>query len=104
MDEDIKFDPTVTYLGRNGMGKCIGISVDKHTAPFPYYTLYPINSKESIARCYIEIPAAQAGQVAAAMNADLLGLVLDQIPDRLPCLLGLNPELDKMIAQRLKGK
>ena len=103
--KEVKFKgPSVAYMGRNGIGSCCGVQVMiyKRTNP-DYVEIYPINSKGSVARCYIGIPQENINEVCVAMQSDLLGKVLDQVHDRLPTLIGLDPSLDVMIEQRLKG-
>lgn len=96
-----------SYIGRNGIGKCYGLSIEPYgsgTAGHPaMITIQPINSKESIVSgCSIDIPTEYLSEVCAAMQGDLLGKVLDQVHDRLPTLLGLDPSLDIEIARRLQ--
>jgi len=94
----------MAYMGRNGIGSCCGVQVMIYKGTNPdFVEVYPINSKGSVARCYIGIPQENINEVCVAMQSDLLGKVLDQVHDRLPTLIGLDPSLDVMIEQRLKG-
>jgi hypothetical protein len=100
--------PPISYMGRNGMGSCCGVQVmiykgTRSVRSLNRVEVYPINSKGSVARCYIGIPQENINEVCVAMQSDLLGKVLDQVHDRLPTLIGLDPSLDVMIEQRLKG-
>lgn len=94
--------PSAAYMGRNGLGSCCGVQVMIFKGANPDLEIYPINSKNKVARCYIGIPQESLSEVCAAMQSDLLGKVLDQVHDRLPTLIGLDPSLDVMIEQRLK--
>ena len=114
MKEVMFKDPPMAYMGRNGIGSCCGVQVmiykgtnlvqkGRSQWPSDFVEVYPINSKGSVARCYIGIPQENINEVCVAMQSDLLGKVLDQVHDRLPTLIGLDPSLDVMIEQRLKG-
>lgn len=47
-----------SYLGRNGIGKCRGLLVNRFASGQGQYVLMsPINSKGGRSRCRIEIPA-----------------------------------------------
>lgn len=51
--KDIKYKKETTYMGRNGMGRQIGVGLSLD----PYCLLIePINSKNHIANCQIRIP------------------------------------------------
>lgn len=105
MSTEIKFKREgLLFLGRNGSGECTGLDIaSRYYNTFPNNLIVaPITSKGVVAKCYIEIPEEQAGEVAAALQEDLLSLVLDHIPDQLPTLLGLNPELDRIISEKLQ--
>ena len=90
-----------SYIGRNGVGKCLGLEFMPSVGHF--VNLQPINSKGTIANCLIQIPTSQVGKVCLAMQADILDLVLTQLKDQLPRLMGLDPELDKLVSDKLKG-
>ena len=102
---DVLFKTHYSYIGRNGIGKCYGLSIEPYgTSPQSMITIQPINSKGDISSgCSIDIPTEHLSEVCAAMQSDLLGKVLDAVHDRLPTLLGLDPSLDILVEQRLKG-
>jgi len=59
-------DRDLTYIGRNGEGKCEGVSIfSTNMAPIRLASviLEPINSKGLIARAAIEIPKDNVGKV-----------------------------------------
>ena len=62
-------DKKMSYLGRNGSGKCEGISIFATSIfSFPSVILEPINSKGQIARAAIEIPKENIGEVINALS------------------------------------
>ena len=89
-----------SYMGRNGSGKCMGVEI-AHT-PRHYITIQPINSKDRIASCCIQIPLTRVNKVCNMMQGNLLDLVLINLKDQLPRLLGLDPALDALVAEKLK--
>lgn len=54
----LKYNKTVSYIGRNGFGKQTGIEIQSNQAanPIQVVTLSPINSKGNVARCMIDLP------------------------------------------------
>jgi len=103
------------YHGRNGFGTAIGIDVwdlhgddPKAQLPDDQIFLQPITKKtrESTPSCTIQIPRESLRDVARAILGDdlLLDKVLNVVRDRLPTLLGLDPELDKIIEEKLREK
>jgi hypothetical protein len=91
-----------SYMGRNGSGHCLGIEI--FYTPGAFITLQPINSKDCLATCCIQIPVTHVNQVCTEMQGSLLDLVLTRLKDQLPRLLGMNPELDSLITAKLKEK
>jgi hypothetical protein len=70
----ISVDPELglTYEGRNGCGKEVGIAltVRKKTTGVVYLFIAPINSQFGVGPCNLEIPAAQLDDfIAAAKDA-----------------------------------
>lgn len=62
-------DKEMSYLGRNGVGKCEGVSVFATAiSDFPSVILEPINSKGQIARSSIEIPKENIGEVINVLS------------------------------------
>ena len=64
-------DITTTYTGRNGTGKCIGLNLTtriKTTGDVVCVTIAPVNSKELVANCNIDIPVNDIDSVIAALN------------------------------------
>jgi hypothetical protein len=89
-----------SYLGRSGSGKCMGVEVF-HT-PGQFITIQPINSKDCLAVCVIQIPYSHVNEVCSKMQNDLLDMVLTNLKDQLPRLLGLDPALDALVVKKLK--
>lgn len=55
----MKFSATVSYKGRNGVGKCIGISAIETPAMMgtpKTITIYPTNTVCNTDACWIEVP------------------------------------------------
>ena len=92
------------YLGRNGLGICKGLSVQRWKTgnSQPYITLAPINSKKNLARCYIEVPEITVPQISMALSCNYIGMILDRLGDRITGLLGIHPVIDNEIQMRLK--
>ena len=63
--KDIRFQRETTYIGRNGMGRQIGIglTVDANCA-----LLEPINSKDHLAHCQIRIPSKDIPEVIMKLS------------------------------------
>lgn len=106
---EIKFSRTTDFLGRNGSFQCTGLSIHRINPSLSKFlgsnhiTIFPITSKNKIGRCFIVIPQENVSEVCAALQGDLLGLVLDHIDQKeLPPLLGLNSTLDEIISKYLK--
>ena len=55
----------VNYIGRNGMGKQVGIEVLSDTT---LVTLCPVNTK-GVANCMLEIPIDDLPELIAALQA-----------------------------------
>jgi hypothetical protein len=91
-----------SYMGRNGSGKCMGVEVF-HT-PGHFITLQPLNSKDTLGTCCIQIPESHISEVCNLMEGSLLDLVLTNLKDQLPRLLGLDPTLDERVSDKLKEK
>lgn len=88
-----------SYVGRNGLGQAHGLEVAKN---HNYVTIQPINSKGNLATCLIQFPTEFTGHVCAMLQVDLLNTVLTALKDQLPRLIGLDPELDKLVQNKLK--
>ena len=103
MSDSMLLKKLTHFLGRSGMSKCSGFIFIKTHSKNSGYTrmIYPITSKGLQGRAWLEIPEEDVGKFCACLQGDLLGLVLDNIPDLLPTLLGLHPELDREISNRL---
>jgi hypothetical protein len=90
-----------SYIGRNGAGKCMGVEVFHTTRHF--ISIQPINSKNCIASsCLIQIPLSHVNKICDMMQGNLLDTVLTNLKDQLPRLLGLDPDLDVLVANKLK--
>lgn len=88
-----------SFLGRNGAYKCKGFYFHNTSSSTD---IQPITSKNSLGRCRIEIPNEDLGEFCGHLQQDLVSLVLQNIPpDSLPVLLGLNDQLDALIAKEL---
>lgn len=95
----MKISKDTTFLGWNGNFKCTGFNFHNTGSTTD---IYPITSKDSVGRCRIEIPNGDLGEFCSHLQADMLSLVLQNIPpDSLPALLGLNDQLDALIAKEL---
>jgi hypothetical protein len=105
--EIIKWKDKITsYLGRNGTAKCIGLSLieyDNVHDSGKVINITPINSRNDNGRCNIDIPKDHVIETALLLiktaGLDLLELISDE---QLPTLMGINDELDKIIADKLK--
>lgn len=105
--EIIKWKEKITsYLGRNGTAKCIGLTFIKYSNVHDsgkVISVSPINSRNGDGRCSIEIPKDHVIETALLLaktaGLDLLELISDE---QLPTLMGINDELDKIIADKLK--
>ncbi len=95
----MEFSKETTFMGRNGRGRCKGIQIwDSNNT----ISLLPITSKGVAANCDINIPAEDIHEFCSHLQADLVSLVLQNIPpDYLPALLGLNDQLDALVAKEL---
>ena len=99
LETKFKGGPT-SYKGRNGMGTCVGLDIALYEH---HATVRPINSKGHTGQCYIEIPNEDLANVCTALQINVLARVLDVLGDKqLPTLMGISPDLDKEIEQRLK--
>lgn len=97
--EEMKLTQPTEFLGRNGTYNCTGFSFTEITDAV---WVSPITSKDLIGRCRIEIPKEDLGKFCSHLQHDLVSLVLQNIPpDSLPSLLGLNDQLDALIAKEL---
>jgi hypothetical protein len=93
-------DNNIVYLGRNGTGKCKGLSVcvsSQHRI-----TLTPFNSKGQLASgCCIDIPKEDVPAVCAAMQEDLVTEALGRLPAEMwPVFIGASKPLED-IAKKL---
>jgi hypothetical protein len=92
-----------SYRGRNGAGKCYGIDIT-HT-PGYFITLQPINSKGFVSDSTIlQIPEKYVSKVCGLMQKDLIDLILTNLKDQLPRLIGLDPTLDELVSAKLKER
>lgn len=65
---EVKVGKGTTYLGRNGNGKVIGLSISKmQIGGTELIEICPINSKGNIAQCYIQFPAQHIKEVIEAL-------------------------------------
>jgi hypothetical protein len=104
MDGDVMFknpDDNNVYLGRNGTGKCKGLSVcvlSQHRV-----TLTPFNSKGQLASgCCIDIPSEDVPAVCIAMRYDPLLEAMKRLPpEMLPRFLGDDKVLQDMALKLL---
>jgi hypothetical protein len=62
---EVKYDKTVSFIGRNGLGKCKGIDVSK--CHKDYLTLSPIRSIGGTGNCQIEIPLENIDDLVRAL-------------------------------------
>ena len=89
------------YVGRNGAGKCRGVEV-YHTKGH-FVSLQPITSKGNVSQnSIIQIPEQFINKVCSLMQEDLIDLILTNLKDQLPRLIGLDPTLDELVAAKLK--
>ena len=58
MNEELKFKRHVKFQGRNGYFNSIGLQLTKHDND-DILNIYPITSKNNVARCLIEIPVEE---------------------------------------------
>jgi hypothetical protein len=66
---EVKVGKGTTYLGRNGNGKVIGLSVSKmQIGSTELIEICPINSKGNIAQCYIQFPAQDVKEIIKALQ------------------------------------
>ncbi len=101
--ETIYFKRNTKFLGRNGKFNCSGLHfTDNRLVGEDNISIEPITSKDLVGRCRIEIPREEVLKVADQLTGNLITAILDNIPDSLPLLLGLNPALDRAISERLK--
>ena len=57
MDKQIRFDKETFYKGRNGGGRMTGMYVNGAATPgFPYFSIYPLNSRGLTESCIMRIP------------------------------------------------
>ncbi|MCX5884320.1 MAG: hypothetical protein NT096_00145 [Proteobacteria bacterium] len=92
-----------SYRGRNGIGKCYGIAVVRTSGYFT--TLQPINSKGFISdSAILQIPEKYVNRVCGLIQKDLIDLILTNLKDQLPRLIGLDPVLDELVSIKLKEK
>ena len=99
MSTEMKLTRNTGFLGRNGNFTCSGF-VFTHIQTEVW--INPITSKGYTGRCRIEIPKEDITEFCRHLQQDLVSLVLQNIPpDCLPVLLGLNDQLDALIAKEL---
>ena len=58
MNEKLMFKDWVKFEGRNGYFNSIGLQLTKHNGD-DILNIYPITTKNNIARCLIEIPVEE---------------------------------------------
>ena len=58
MNEKLMFKRHVKFQGRNGYFNSIGLKLTKHDND-DILNIYPITSKNNVARCLIEIPVEE---------------------------------------------
>ncbi len=58
MNEKLMFKDLVKFEGRNGYFNSIGLQLTKHNGD-NILNIYPITSKNNVARCLIEIPVEE---------------------------------------------
>ena len=58
MNEELKFKRHVKFEGRNGYFSSIGLKIKKFDKN-NILNIYPITSKNNVARCLIEIPVEE---------------------------------------------
>jgi hypothetical protein len=58
MNEELKFKRHVKFEGRNGYFSSIGLKITKFDKD-NILNIYPITSKNNVARCLIEIPVEE---------------------------------------------
>lgn len=86
---DIKFERHTHYKGRNGTGICTGISTWFHKED-KILEIIPMNTKGYAAGCRINIPLES-----------LVGLVPKELR---PLLIGLSPEIDCILDNKIRSK
>jgi hypothetical protein len=62
---DIKYNKETSYIGRNGEGRQTGIGITGHG---DVITMEPINSKNNVANCMINIPYGDINNVLDALT------------------------------------
>lgn len=90
--------PDLSYIGRNGSGKCRGLSINQYS---DFVTMSPLNSKGNVGNCLIDIPTEAIPELVQRLIP--LDKILEAARDRLPTLLGLDPVLDKIVETGLKS-
>lgn len=53
---EVSWDRLVSFQGRNGTGKCSGVSVFVNTVHGQIIDLAPLTSRRNVANCSIEVP------------------------------------------------
>jgi hypothetical protein len=108
MLKEVKYNENVTFVGRNGQGKCSGLEILSSTSGDsnkPVKIVTPLTSKGMPAHCLIEIPDDKIGELCVALQADVLSLVLDRLEQ---CeqvkLLGISPALDSLLVKQWEKK
>jgi hypothetical protein len=99
MIEEMRLTQLTSFLGRNGDAICSGFAFAKEKG---IVEIAPLTSKNALGQCRIEIPDEDLGKFCRLLQRDLVSLVLQNIPpDYLPALLGLDDQLDALIAKEL---
>lgn len=75
---ELKFSTKpVNSLGRNGTSQTIGVMVERglsYDNDVKILTLWPINSRNTVTRCFIEIPIADAKKLINAIAEQIASL------------------------------
>lgn len=71
MYKTINFNRTVSFLGRNGNFKSLGIEVIARLGMFELVSITPITSKHLTGRCEIEIPKENIPELIEALRSCL---------------------------------
>ena len=108
MLEEIKYNENVTFVGRNGQGKCSGLEILSSTSGDsnrPVKIVTPLTSKGMPAHCLIEIPDDKIRELCVLLQSDVLSLVLDRLEQNVQLtLLGISPALDSLLQKRWEKK
>ena len=67
MNEELKFKRHVKFGGRNGYFNSIGLKITKFEKD-DILNIYPITSKNNVARCLIEIPVEEINNLIEILN------------------------------------